>query len=101
MWVPASDAGIVGLDPGIADRTDGDRQGEALEQRELDMDVEPLRLETGEARSDGLETLAHASRWFNPVCGSGRVPKIAAILSAVSRHRPSSQLRLNSCESGS
>jgi hypothetical protein len=55
----ADDAWIVDLDPRIADRTDGDRQGQALEHREVDMDVEPLRLETSEARSDGLETLAH------------------------------------------
>ena len=31
------------LDARIANRTDGDRQGEALEQRKVDMDVEPLR----------------------------------------------------------
>ena len=46
------------LDAGIADRADGDGQGEALQQREVDMDVEPLRLEAGEAIGDGLETLA-------------------------------------------
>jgi hypothetical protein len=55
----ADDARVVDLDPGIADRADGDRQGEALEQREVDMNVEPLRLETGEAGGDGLEALAH------------------------------------------
>ena len=47
------------FDPGIADRADGDRQGEALQQREVDVDVEPLRLEAGEAGGDGLEALAH------------------------------------------
>ena len=31
----------------VADRADGDRQGEALEQRKVDVDVEPLRPETG------------------------------------------------------
>ena len=46
---------VVDLDPGIADRADGDRQGEALQQREVDVDVEPLRLEAGEAAGDGLE----------------------------------------------
>jgi Asp-tRNA(Asn)/Glu-tRNA(Gln) amidotransferase A subunit family amidase len=40
----ADDAGVVDLDPGIADRADGDRKAEALEQREVDVDVEPLRL---------------------------------------------------------
>ena len=47
------------FDPGIADRADGDRQGEALQQGEVDVDVEPLRLEAGEAGGDGLEALAH------------------------------------------
>ena len=54
----ADDARVVDFDPGIADRADGDRQGEALEQREVDVDVEPLRLEAGEAAGDGLEALA-------------------------------------------
>ena len=49
------DARVVDLDAGIADCADGDRQGEALQQREVDMDVEPLRLEAGEAAGDGLE----------------------------------------------
>jgi hypothetical protein len=47
------------LDAGVADRADGDGEGEALQQREVDMDVEPLRLEAGEAIRDGLEPLAH------------------------------------------
>ena len=42
----------------VADRADGDWKGEALQQREVDVDVEPLRLETGEAAGDGLEPLA-------------------------------------------
>ena len=50
----ADDARVVDLDPGIADRADGDRQGEALQQREVDVDVEPLRLEAGEAGGDGF-----------------------------------------------
>ena len=54
----ADDAPVVDLDAGIADRANSDRQGEALKQREVDMDVEPLRLETGEAGGDGLEPLA-------------------------------------------
>src|SRR5215472_13886175 len=56
----ANDAGLVDLDAGITNRTDGDRQGQALEQREVDMDIEPLRLEAGEAGGDGLEALAHS-----------------------------------------
>src|ERR1700724_1380813 len=54
----ADDAGVVDLDPGIADRADSDWKAEALQQREVDVDVEPLRLETGEAAGDGLEPLA-------------------------------------------
>src|SRR3954463_536953 len=54
----ADDAGVVDLDAGIAHRADGDRQGEALQEREVDVDVEPLRLEPGKARGDGLEALA-------------------------------------------
>src|SRR6266850_1250995 len=55
----ADDARVVDLDPGIADRANGDRQGEALQQGKVDVDVEPLRLETGEAGGDGLEALAN------------------------------------------
>src|ERR1700757_5270687 len=51
-------AGVVDLDAGIADRADGDREGKALEQREVDMDVEPLCLEGSKAAGDGLEALA-------------------------------------------
>src|ERR1700720_4731208 len=54
----ADDAGVVDLDPGIAHRADGDRQSEALQQRKVDVDIEPLRLEAGKAVGDGLETLA-------------------------------------------
>src|SRR5256714_10047037 len=54
----ADDARVVDLDAGIADRDDGDRQGEALQQAEVDVDVEPLRLEAGEAAGDGLEPVA-------------------------------------------
>src|SRR6201988_3319838 len=54
----ADDTGVVDLDPGIADRADRDWKAEALQQREVDVDVEPLRLETGEAAGDGLESLA-------------------------------------------
>src|SRR5260370_41346962 len=53
------DARVVDLDPGVAHRADGDGQGEALQQRKVDVDIEPLRLETGEAGSDGLEALAN------------------------------------------
>src|SRR5205807_306173 len=54
----ADDARVVDLDPGIADRADGDWKSKALQQRKVDMDIEPLRLEAGKAIGDGLETLA-------------------------------------------
>src|SRR5579862_504270 len=55
----ADDARIMELDAGIADRADCDGEGETLQQREVNMNVEPLRLEAGEAICDGLEPLAH------------------------------------------
>jgi hypothetical protein len=62
----ADDAGVVDLDPGIADRADGDRQGETLQQRKVDVDIEPLRLEAGKAeiagRSSGANLGAIAER---------------------------------------
>ena len=45
-------------DSGIADRADGDWKAEALQQREVDVDVEPLRLVAGETAGDGLECVA-------------------------------------------
>src|SRR5262249_39650225 len=51
------DAGLVDLDAGIAHGTNGDRQGDALQKRKVDMDVEPLGLEAGEVAGDGLEFL--------------------------------------------
>ena len=41
------DGGLVDLDAGIAHRAYGDRQGDALQQRKVDVNVEPLRLEGG------------------------------------------------------
>jgi len=55
----ADDARIMELDTGAADCTDGDGEGETLQQREVNMEVEPLRLEAGEAICDGLEPLTH------------------------------------------
>ena len=63
----ADDAGVVDLDAGIANRTNSDRQGQALEQREVDMDIEPLGLEAGEAGGDGLEALAHGLEMVQPL----------------------------------
>ena len=53
------DASLVDLDTCIVDRACGDRQGDALEQREVDVDVQPLRLEAGETIGDRQELGAH------------------------------------------
>ena len=55
----ADDPGVVDFDAGIADRTDGDGQGQSLQQRKIHVHVEALRLEAGEAVRDGLESFAH------------------------------------------
>src|SRR6516162_9647765 len=62
----ADDAGIVDLDARVAHRADGDRQGEALQEREVDVDVEPLCLETGEAVGDVLEAFADGLEMVQP-----------------------------------
>jgi len=45
----ADQPGIIDLDPGIPDRADLDWPRHALEQEEVDVDVEPLRLVSEEA----------------------------------------------------
>ena len=45
------------FDAGIADRADGDGQSNPLQERKVDVDIEPLRLETGKTVGDGLERL--------------------------------------------
>ena len=51
------DARVVDLDAGITNRANRDGEGHALHQREVDMDVEPLRLRRGEAVRDQQELL--------------------------------------------
>ena len=52
------DPHIMDFDAGIANRADGDGQGDPLQQRKVHMDVQALSLETGEAIRNGLESLA-------------------------------------------
>src|SRR5208337_1284097 len=142
----ADDARLVDLEAGITHRADRDRIGEALQQREIDMHVEPLGLQAGEAIRDRLEGGPHGIEMVEPLAQAEvgeivgdqfvaqkgpqllilfeeaalevgaedmmagsmtvaslpcirrltRLPKIVAILSELSRHRPSSQLRSNS-----
>ena len=49
----ADDASLMDLDTGVVDRADGDRQANALQQREINVDVQPLGLESGETIRDG------------------------------------------------
>jgi hypothetical protein len=53
------DAGVVDFDAGMTHGADGYRQSDPLQQREVSMHVEPVRLETGEAAGDGLEGVAN------------------------------------------
>jgi hypothetical protein len=43
----------------VADRTDGEGQGQTLQQGEVDVDVEALGLEAGKVVGNGLESGAH------------------------------------------
>jgi hypothetical protein len=60
-------ARVLDFDTGISDRADGDRQADPLQQRKVDMDVEPLSLEGGEAADDGLELVAHLVEMLQPL----------------------------------
>src|SRR5208337_201627 len=63
----ADDARLVDLEAGITHRADRDRMGEALQQREIDMHVEPLGLEAGEAIRDRLEGGPHGIEMVEPL----------------------------------
>jgi hypothetical protein len=55
----ADHAGVVDFDTGKLRGSHGDRERQALQERELDVDVQALRLEGGEAIRDGQELFAH------------------------------------------
>jgi len=48
----------VDLDAGIAHRAFVDRQGDALQQGKVDVNIEPLGLKASEAAGDDFERLA-------------------------------------------
>ena len=48
-----------GVDAGITNRTGVDGQGDPLQQGEVHVHIQALRLETGETVRDGLEPLSH------------------------------------------
>ena len=62
----ADDPRIVDFDAGIADRADGDGQSNPLQERKVDVDIEPLRLEAGETVGDGLERLTDCIEMVQP-----------------------------------
>ena len=63
----ADDARLVDLEAGITHRADSDRVGEALQQREIDMHVEPLGLEASKAIGDHLEGGPHGIEMVEPL----------------------------------
>ena len=68
----ADDPRLVDFDAGIADRADGDGQGDSLQQRKVHVDVEPLGLEAGEAVRDGLKLLAHGIQMVQALLSRSR-----------------------------
>ena len=62
----ADDARIMELDAGIADRADCDGEGETLQQREVNMNVEPLRLEAAKRSVMVWNRSRTAWRWSSP-----------------------------------
>ena len=67
------------LDPGIADRANSDWKAEALQQREVDVHVEPLRLETGEAAGDRLEPLADGIEMVQSLLETARLLETSSL----------------------
>jgi hypothetical protein len=58
------------FDSRISDRADGDGERDALQQREVGVDVEPLRLVAGETAGDGLKRLADLVQMVQSCCWS-------------------------------
>src|SRR5260370_25562101 len=50
----------------MADGVDGDGQSNPLQERKVDVDIEPLRLEAGETVGDGLERLTDRIEMVEP-----------------------------------
>lgn len=55
----SDDTGLVDFDAGITNRADSNGERDALQQREVHVNVEPLGLATRESVRDGLKPLAH------------------------------------------
>jgi hypothetical protein len=63
----ADDAGVLDFNAGISDRADGDRQGNPLRKRKVDMDVEPLGLKLAKRLMVAWNFWRTSSRWSNPL----------------------------------
>ena len=72
------------LDAGIADRTDGDGQSNPLQERKIDVDVEPLRLEAGETVGDGSEGLTDRIEMVQPFLET-EIGEVLTLISTVRR----------------
>src|SRR5215469_809206 len=59
--------GVLDFDAGMPHPADGDRQSQPLEQREVHMNIEALRLEPGKAVGDDLESLSHRIQMIQPL----------------------------------
>ena len=73
----AQHAGIVEFDAGGFMLAGGNGQGQALEEGELDVDVERLGLESREAVGDGTEDSAHLVEMVEAL-GEPEIPEIVA-----------------------
>src|SRR5215831_15416825 len=61
------DTGVVDFDARVAHRAEGNREGDLLQQRKVGVDVEPLRLETGEPADDAVELVADLVEMIEPL----------------------------------
>src|SRR5207245_3974510 len=78
----ANHAGVVDLDAGILGGSKGNRQCQALQEREVDMRVQAAGLEGGEAVGNAEELLAHVAQMFEPLPESEVGQAVAADLMA-------------------
>jgi hypothetical protein len=60
------EASFMNLDSGVVDRADGEGQGQALQKGEVHVDVQPLRLESGESIRDRQALGTHGFQVVEP-----------------------------------
>ena len=58
----ADDTGVVDFDAGIADRPNGNWQGDALQERKVHVDIEPLSLEARKPVDNRLELVTDLAK---------------------------------------